>query len=112
MEGTYTTIWSQQDFYDLFYKIKKATNDIIKQKLSEEGIGIHIPNYLIEMIPMIPQFYFEGILRYEEGHPKMFGYPVHPSFDNNVVVFHVDMPMRGNTEYQVIDLKKLCINGE
>ena len=99
--------WSEVDFQKMFFEIRKAISEVHKQSLSEDGIRINIPTYVIELMQKAPFMQMSLPLEYEEDKTTMFGYPVHPSFENMIVVFHVDMPIFGNTSYQVIDLKKI-----
>lgn len=111
MEETYRVIvsWDIDNFNKLFYEIRKAINEVHSQHLNEEGIRINMPKYLIELIQRSPALHFSKPLNYdyEEQELRIFGYPVSYSFENLIVVFHEDMPIYGNTSYQVIDLKKI-----
>lgn len=100
-------LWDDSDFNNLFYAIRKAINEVHKQRLSEAGIRINIPDYVIKLISAHHRVSQTNSLEYEEGKTTFFGYPVYPSFENLVVVFHVDMPVNGNTAYQVVDLKQI-----
>jgi hypothetical protein len=97
--------WHKEEFEELFFMIRQAIHKIHQQKLSEDGIRINIPKYVVELAQKYDQIYRSSPLEYEEGKTEMFGCPVYPSFDNYVVVFHVDMPIHGDTNYQIIDLK-------
>ena len=97
--------WDRGKFEELFYNIRKAIHEIHKQKLSDSGIRVNIPVYVIQLIQKHHEIYMANPLDYEEGKTEIFGCPVYPSYENFVVVFHIDMPIYGNTAYQVIDLK-------
>ena len=99
--------WDMDRFDILFYEIRKAINEIHKQRLSEDGIRINIPDYVIKLIQRHNTIAMANPVEYEEGKTEIFGCKVYPSFENLVVVFHIDMPIHGDTSYQVIDLKKI-----
>lgn len=100
-------LWREDDFQKMFFEIRKAISEVHKQHLSEDGIRINMPVYVIDLMQRALFMRMSLPLEYEEGKTKMFGYPVYPSFENLIVVFHIDMPIYGNTSYQVIDLKKI-----
>ncbi len=94
-------------FYDIFYQVRKSIHEVIEQFNYDEKLFIQIPDYFVKICYQNPNLIERNPFEYDDETKgfKMFGYKVIPGYENFIIVFHSDMPLKNNTSYKVINLK-------
>ena len=85
---------------DLLFQIRAAIGELELQFYQHE-IKIAMPEYMIEV------FFRYDLHRYftAEKITSLCGCEIVPHYENMIVVFHPDMPLKTDASYQIIDIR-------
>ena len=85
---------------ELLFDIRKALGELELQFYQHE-IKIAMPEYMNEV------FFRYDLHQYitAEKRTELFGCEIVPHYENMIVVFHPDMPLKTDNAYQIIDIR-------
>src|SRR5690554_4392398 len=83
---------------EIFHQVYVGINKIVDQMGdTDDKIIVSVPKYFVDILRNRRFFeYRTTALFLDEKRPTFFGRPIQWNFDNYIVVFHEDMPLRSD----------------